>query len=417
MLGQVGAAAGGVVGIRLLTGAISPAVYGQVALAMTGVVLFQQCVLGPLSQACLRFFAPAQETGELHAYFRVVWRLLAYASISVAGLGIAGAIALFGVGQQGAVGLALAGILLSVISGLGFVFDAFQNAARQRTVVAWHQTLMQWARPLLAVAMVSGLGATASVTMLGYALAALLVACSQLVLFYVLIFRTVPAAPADFGGNRARLTDQILSYAWPFATWGGLTWLQLASDRWALGAFQSVQVVGVYAVLYQIGYYPMNLLATAVNQLVAPIFYRVAGDGTDPDRLGRAVSLSRRLVLIWLMASAGLALLTVPLARPVVSLLVAPEYRSNWQLLPLLVLASGLFASGQFAALIFQITVQAKRLIAPKITTAIVGTLLNVGGAYFMGLTGVVLANVVFAAAYVGWTTALTYSTSSRTPR
>jgi hypothetical protein len=76
-----------------------------------------------------------------------------------------------------------------------------------------------------------------------------------------------------------------------------------------------------------------------------------------------------------------------------------------------------LFASGQFAALIFQITVQAKRLIAPKITTAIVGTLLNVGGAYFMGLTGVVLANVVFAAAYVGWTTALTYSTSSRTPR
>src|SRR5438874_2297495 len=49
-------------------------------------------------------------------------------------------------------------------------------------------------------------------------------------------------------------------YAWPFAAWGIFTWMQTASDRWALQG-RGTSEVGFYAALYQLGYYPMTLLS------------------------------------------------------------------------------------------------------------------------------------------------------------
>jgi O-antigen/teichoic acid export membrane protein len=84
-------------------------------------------------------------------------------------------------------------------------------------------------------------------------------------------------------------------------------------------------------------------------------------------------------------------------------LVVAPQYRHVAGFLPYMVLAGGLFASGQIASTIFLIAGKTERLLGPKIGTAVMCILLNLAGAYRFGVAGVVLANVTFSLAYLIW--------------
>src|SRR5207244_2887150 len=67
-IGQAAAALGGLAGVSLLTRALTPERYGELALGMTVATLTQQSLLGPVAGALLRFFAPATEAGQLNAY-------------------------------------------------------------------------------------------------------------------------------------------------------------------------------------------------------------------------------------------------------------------------------------------------------------------------------------------------------------
>jgi O-antigen/teichoic acid export membrane protein len=192
-------------------------------------------------------------------------------------------------------------------------------------------------------------------------------------------------------------------YAWPFAAWGIFTWAQMASDRWSLQAKGGTSDVGLYAVLYQLGYYPMTLLSSFLVQLVLPVLFSRAGDGTDPDRMAQ----SHRLNRVLLLSSIGLVLAGVSLAflfhREILSLLAAPGYRTVSPLLPMMVLSGGLFAAAQIAVLSLLSGFNSRFLMAPKIVTALVGVLLNFAGAFWLGLSGVVYAGVATSSIYLVW--------------
>ncbi len=76
VLGQAMAVLGVLVGVRLLTELLDPAAYGELALGMTVATLVNQTVLGPLSNGVTRFYAPAQEQGDLGGYLNAVRRLV-----------------------------------------------------------------------------------------------------------------------------------------------------------------------------------------------------------------------------------------------------------------------------------------------------------------------------------------------------
>src|SRR5207244_5654314 len=82
-IGQCAAAFGSLVGVRVLTGALTPAVFGELALALTGSTLVFQVVLAPLGTAALCFFAQAQQTGRLYSYLRAVRTMIIWATIVV----------------------------------------------------------------------------------------------------------------------------------------------------------------------------------------------------------------------------------------------------------------------------------------------------------------------------------------------
>jgi len=402
-LGQGLAALGGVVGVRLLTNVLDPTSYGELALGMTIATLVQQLALGPLSGAFLRFFAPAQEANQLGAYLQGVRVLLGRVTIILLAVGGLFSLGLWAFGHVEWLALVLAALIFSLLSSYNAALNGMQNAARQRVIVAWHQGLGQWLRFLMAVALVAVLGAFSSVAMMGYALAFVVVLGSQLLFFRRKILPLSTSQPVVEPDDVEDWTRKMRGYAWPFATWGLFTWVQMSSDRWALQTFGVTSDVGLYAVIYQLGYYPITLLSGLIVQLVAPILFDRAGDGSDLVRLNHTHRLSGVLVLVAALLTVLGTILAFLLHTPIFLLLAAPEYRGVSSLLPWMVLSGGLFASGQIAVLSILSGVNSRGLVVPKIVTALLGITLNFIGAYWFGLRGVVFANVTFSLVYLVW--------------
>ncbi len=405
--GQGLAALGGMVGVRLMTNLLDPTSYGELALGMTVVILAQQLVLGPLSGAFLRFFAPAREANQLGAYLQSIQVLVRQATGVLVGLAGLLTLALCLLGHTQWLGLALAAFVFSLLSGYNSALDGVQNAARQRVVVAWHQGIGQWLRFLAAVALIAVLGASSSVAMMGYALAASLVLGSQLVFLRRKILPMMAHQAMSRQVDLGNWTKRMRSYAWPFVTWGLFTWALMTSDRWALQSFAETSDVGLYAVLYQLGYYPITLLSALIVQLVSPILFSQAGDGTDSIRVSRSRRLNNLLVLGAVLLTVFITLIAFAFHAQVFSLLVAPDYRMVSSLLPWMILSGGLFASGQIAVLSLLTSTDTETIIAPKIVTASLGGALNFCGAYWFGLRGVIAASVVFSLIYLLWILAL----------
>jgi O-antigen/teichoic acid export membrane protein len=410
-LGQTGAVLGGIIGVRLLTQALSPEKYGELALGLTMVGLVTQLTMGPLGQGILRFFGSAQEGGEVRAYLNGIWNLLGRACFLVTCLAILILIGLWGLGQAAWIGLISIAFVFALVSGLSLALNSIQNAARQRAIVAWHQVLGQWLRPLLAVGLIIALGTFSSLAMMGYVLAAMIVLISQYLFFRHTFSGEFSSKFPNHFLNAKEWAGRIQKYAWPFLTWGLFLWAQQSSDRWALQTFNQTRDVGYYQVLAQLGYMPIILVTGLAVQFLQPILFNLAGDASDPMRLRRARKLNYYAIIAFLILTlfgTGLAFL---FHKWFFVLLVAPEYWGVSSLLTWMVLSGGLFASGEMAALLLMTGADTRFLIVPKIATAILGIILNFGGAYWLGLVGVVFASLCFSLVYLIWVLILSSQT------
>jgi O-antigen/teichoic acid export membrane protein len=409
--GQAIAILGALVGVRLLTGLLPPNVYGDLALGMTLATLVNQIVMGPIANAASRFFSPAREANELASFLTALRRLLVKGTVVV--LLLAGSISLVLLlkGQFDWLWLGVAAFSCALLSGYNSALDSIQNAARQRPIVAWHQALSSWGRFLAAAGLVLWLGPTSAVAMLGYVLATLLVLLSQF-----LLFRRTLRATENIRGEEVLphqcWDTQMFTYAWPFATWGILTWAQMASDRWGLQVFGSNQDVGLYAALYQIGYAPVSIAAGLMAQLVAPVIFQRAGDASNPARMEQ-VNMTNRLLTLGALGLTAVVFVTAAVFHDLVfRIFVAPAYASVAYLLPWMTLAGGLFAAGQAASLNLMSSLATKALLMPKIGTGVLGVGLNCLGAALFGIPGVVAASIIFAAVYLVWILAITRSSA-----
>jgi O-antigen/teichoic acid export membrane protein len=411
--GQSIAAFGGLVGVRLLTQMLSPTIYGEVALGMTLALLVQQTTLSPLSVAFLRFFAPAREARTIGAYSVAVRRLLLQASIAVAILGVACTIGLVGVARAEWIGVVLAATALSLCSGYNVALDSIQNAARHRLLVVVHQIANQWARFLVALSLIVAFEKTSAIVLAAYALVASATMCSRTLFLWKRL-----GTPGDTANNSPEVAHEMVvrmrRYALPFATWGVFTWAFEASGRWALQLSSGATDVGLYAALWQIGQYPIVLFADAIATTVAPVVFARAGDGSDQLRLRDARRMNALVVGIMFTIAIAAAVGGLVFQDHIVALLVGPEYQAIAPLLPWAILAGGLFGCAQVAVLRILMSTDTRVLIAPKIGTAVAGVVLKVGGAYLMGLRGVVAASVIFSLMYLVWVVALNRSAADR---
>jgi len=400
-LGQGLAALGALVGVRVMTGLLPPDAYGEMVLGMTVALLAQQAFFSPAYHTAFRFYAPAAQKGTLPVLLaasrRLTFRSIAWMTVAA----IVGAIVLVATGQARWLPILGFAALYAIVTGAGSVFDGFQSAARHRPIVAVHEAGAQWLRFLLAAGVISWMGATSAAAVFGFSISSVIVFASQWFFFRSKIRPrnfSVPD-PSDVREELAR----ILPYGLPFAIWGLFSWLQQSSDRWSLQATQSTAVVGLYAALFQIGYYPMSFLSQIMTQWTAPYLFRQAGDASDPARIARARRVNLALVGVMLLATAAAAGVAWGCHDFIFSILAAPAYRGVSPYLPLMVLGGGLFGTGQAAALLYLTTGDSRRLAGPKIATALLGIAFNLFGAAIWGLRGVVLAGIAFGITYCVW--------------
>ena len=406
VFGQIMMVVGSLVGVRLLTELLPPTAYGELALGMTIATLVNQIILGPLGGGIIRFYAPAAEHSDLAGYLNAAKKLVLYATgviFLVILFSITGLILL---GKVQWVGITLSALVFAILSGYGANFSGIQSAARQRAIVALHQGAEPLLRSLIAASLLMWLGTTSTIAMIGYAIASLLVLGSQIFFFRKIYHDN------NFNDTKKDWERKIWRFSWPIGIFGVFTWLQLASDRWALQVFSSTGEVGSYAVLYQLGYYPISLLTGLAMQFLVPILYQRAGDASDITRNNNATKLSWQLVWATLATTTVAFFAALVLHKFIFQILVAREYSSVSYLLPWMILGGGMFAAGQSLASSLQAKLQTREMMAAKIVTALLGVLFNFIGAYWYGITGIVCAGLLFSIMYFLWMAVLVNSGS-----
>jgi len=389
---------GSLVGVRIITELISPKEYGELALALTIATLINQLIFGPLNNGVNRFYSPAIEHGEGANYAQSVYKLLIQVAFGLITLSAFFLFILFLKNKFQWGVIYFISIIYSIFSGYNAVLSGIQNAARQRSVVALHRGMDAFLRVFASVLLVVLVGASAETVLLGYAVSILFVLVSQ----RFFLKRAISQRPV-LGTESSQWRSRILDYSWPFSAFGLFTWMQISSDRWALQHYAGVDEVGMYVVLFQLGYYPVSVIAGIAVQLLAPIFFQHAGDGSDNSRISRVTSMGLRLTKVSLLLTFIAFLVAFLAHRYIFAVFVAQEYSASSFLLPWMILAGGLFASGETVGLNFMSQMKTRAMTLPKLVTAVFGVFLNIVGARLFGVPGVVGAAVLFSATYLAW--------------
>lgn len=396
--GQIAAVLGALVLVRVLTEYLDPTQYGQLALGLTIAGLVNQVVMGGITAGIGRFYSIAAEKGDLPGYLDASRRLMGYATAAVMAVALVLMMGLLWLGYSQWMGLAAAALVLSILSGYNASLSGIQNAARQRAIVAFHGGLDAWLKILLSIGVMLWLGSSSTAVVVGYVLSSLFVTSSQL--FFL---RRLMPRPSDVPLISANWERQICVYSWPFLAWGVFTWAQQISDRWALQTFASTQEVGLYAVVFQLGYTPIGLVTGLVMAFLGPILYQRSGSAADHQRNISVHRIAWRITFFSLLMTVVAFVLTFALHEWIFHLLVATEYHTVSYLLPWMVLAGGVFASGQMLALKLMAEMKSAAMTVAKIATAILGVGLNIFGASQFGLQGTVAALVIFSGIYFLW--------------
>jgi O-antigen/teichoic acid export membrane protein len=398
-VGQMVTAVGGLAMVRVMTEHLSPEEYGLLTLGITFALMANQIIFGPLGSGLTRFFAAAAEKGETAAFLQAATTLGKYAAAVLVALAAVAVLVLCVLGSYRWATLLGLGLLFSLAAGFYALFNGIFLAKNAQVTLTSFQSSEPLARLALAVVVMAVLGATAEAALTGYILGTLITVLLQ-------VWKMMRAHPLEALAGpelKAKWLDKVVRYGAPYATWGVFTTINLASDRWVLKWAQGQDQVGLYAALYQIGYLPVVMLVSIFAQVITPHLYQSAGDGTDGARLTGVYALVKKAVAACLATTLALVVMGYFLHGLVYQWFVSKAYASVSSYLPLMILAAGIFASAQIAALRLHSGASTTQLIPVKIGCAVIGIILNVilGSQY--GVFGIVLAQLLTSVTFFMW--------------
>jgi O-antigen/teichoic acid export membrane protein len=429
VLGQFVTLVGSLVLVRVITSYLSPSEYGQLALTLTAVGLISQIAMNSVSASISRYLPVAIARQDLPNFSSAANKILfAAASISVL-IGVFFSVALWFTQHHDWAMLCLLGFGFATLSLYNYTANSVQNAARNRAVVALHTSLETWLKVLFGAAAIVLLGSTANSALFGYMAAVSLILMSQW-FFLRYVFSNEPLSEEE---NKKQSTQSpkawqhdIWHFAWPFATWGVFTWAQQVSDLWSLKAFTSISEVGLYTVIFQLGYAPIILLNSVIQVFLGPILNQIIEKNQDhsdtSQQHAKAVEVNLHKLksvhrVTWVTTLLSLAttafafIFVLNTHEWLFSFLVANEFRSASVYLAYMVLAGGLFSAGQILSLKLVSEFNSRSMLGVKVGTALLGLSLNILGAWAYGTAGVVGSMIIFASSYFAWMAWLTWRT------
>jgi O-antigen/teichoic acid export membrane protein len=337
--GQFGVAAGLLIGTRILTELLPPAVFGMVSLLIGASTLGATLLCTPLLQALLRFYPDAVQARRIGALRRdVLVPLSRGTAVLVVLLLATGLVYSQWRDVPFRAFLVLAGLALVDVMR-NFELALLGAARRQRTTAIW-LAADTWARILLAIGAVKVLGLTAQAVLLGY--------FAGSILTFVVARAFVRREGADdLAGTDANddhpLRREVYQYALPLVPLALVGWVSSLSDRYVVAGLLGLEEAGIYAAAYGLLNRPVAVGASIFLTTLRPIYFQHAASG--------AIEKEQRLLNQWLL-SLGAALsfgvgFVFLFRRQIAGLLLGPAYQSTADLLPWLAFGFALLALSQ----------------------------------------------------------------------
>lgn len=310
LFGQAASAVALLLGTRLLTELVSPAVYGQVAL-LNGFVSLGVAVFSyPFICAGMRIVSECKTPGERSDLQLAVESLTFQATFSaMALLGLAGfAYAYFANGSSAL--FLLAGMLLAMTVQRELGIQLAIGERKQRFASLW-QTCDSVLRPVSAIAAVYWLGAKAEWVLLGYILASLL---SNLIWFFGKRLTGVPVQASPIRCFRS----EVWAYALPLIPMELIYWISGLGDRYVIGYMLTAADVGLYAATYVIVNEAFNRSAMVLLRTFQPAYFQAF----SAQQFAKAFSV----LWVWIASVAGLGVLGI------VGLMLSKDWVASWVL-------------------------------------------------------------------------------------
>lgn len=382
LVGQVGAALGVLVGIRVLTEYVPPQIYGMVILYLGAIALSLGSLVTPVSQAVIRFY-PEYAKGEIHSFRSSIYAVLAKRVLFFF-LFLACSYPLLTYYFDVSGTVILLCILLLLLDGLRSLETSILNAAQKQKTYALMSLAEAWGRPFLAVLAVQYLGVSVEVILIAYALTSSLI----LLTFYLATDPEVSPQEGDARRTAAFLPKEIARYSLPLVPMAALGWMNGLGDRYLIGGMLGLEEAGVYAAVYGLMSRPFLMASGAVELTLRPHYNQLVAQKKHHE--------ASRLLLKWLLlvgavVGAGFGLIAL-LDSYLIQLLLAEKYHGGLQLM--LWIAGGyvlLAVSDVFVKVCYAYGYTG-RILAIQIVGAVLSLTSAVAGIHFYGLVGAAMA-------------------------
>lgn len=323
-IAQVIAALGQIIGVRLLTEALTPAVFGEIALILGVSALATSILVHPSMQALLRYHSEYAHLGSDSPVRRTALRaILANVRIALP-VSIPLGILAVAVGWIG-ISVALLLLVLVAVDAIQMFQTSIMNASRQHHRYGAWQVAESWGRPLLAYAMTSWLGIHPEIV-----LSSFIVVTAGVYGVMRYTADSAPGGPQDHGGDEETLLRAYRNYATPLIPLGLFGWLSGMADRYMIGGLLSAQNVGMYAAVYGLASRPILMLSSIAETSIRPVYYSAVMRNDRQE--------SRRYLLTWfaMVFSAGTAfcILLSLFHQEFARFLLGPAFREGSYLMP-----------------------------------------------------------------------------------
>lgn len=392
--GRVVAAIGALVSIKLITQYLSVAEMGVFGLALAIANGTAKAGFNPLSQPMLRFAGSAHIEKDFPPLFASYFR----AYLSILGL-LAIGIAIAAILEVMSVSTLILAAMIGCGIGLHTGNASMMGSMRWRRATAVSHIWIAWGRGLVAVVLMTLLGADANIALLGYFAATLL---SNSVELRTIMKGTGTTLRSAFAarGDRAEWKS-FVAYAAPFFLMFGTDAAVQEIDKAIVAAWFTKVELGAYVAMQLLARMPVFFVVGLVEQLVYPIFFQGSRKVNQSELTTGSFRVIGKLYVLVLFALVLLCAGVYIMREPLVHLLTTVDYMPYAVLLPLLMLAGVVAQSSRILQAPALRAIGSRVFIPAKIVQLVVLVVTMIAAIPFFGLYGVAIAANIASLALV----------------
>ena len=401
-IGQIITIIGALFGVRLLTSLLSPEQYGELALGMTVGTFIYTIFLGPISNGISRYYSLANRKNDTLNYLKAIQKIIFLISLLIFILFIIVLFILISIGYSKWVWFFIASIIFGLFSSFSNIFISIQNVLRNRSLVALYNLLSTWFRFILAAIFIKAFGVTSTSAMFGQALSMIFILTLQLYFYKNQLKKNEFLRPLD-KKSQVDWESMIFSFSWPYSSWAVLSWLSKSADKWGLEFFSGNEAVGFFAILYQLGFYPMSLIIAIITSYLTPIYFDKAGDGKNKFKLRKLYSLSFKIFYLIFLILLIPVIISFKYHEIIFKLFVDYKYHNVSYLLGPMMLSALINQSTLIISILIAANNKIKSLIIPNNISSFIGIIAYLLGAYYGGLNGIIIASILNSSIILIW--------------